>query len=752
MDISTGVDRLLSALRSSPGKMFPISSLAKDTGMTEKAVRKWVHALEAAGKVSVKYSLTNEYVSWTGGAVSASEQKAADENIAKAAEQQKIESAEISAMENENPANENENPSAEASDAPTAAEKMAARRRQYEELLRREMADEEKQGGQEVKEGETEEEQNEISAPSTSDRISNSDEEKRRKYEELLAEKKRLLDLLQKQEEKEGRKLPSSLLDNDDEDAETASASVVGGKLEGAESGDGSKAGDSDDDGRESSDVRDIVNAYEREFAEKNKNEEEEGGETGEEKEIAEVETEEESEDEGSRNIATNEKEGDEEEDENSVSDSEGGEMPADEEEKQTEGQNANEEIAIVPKAETKASFAPKFGKAGKLKNDEALGGFSGRLAAHMARIKAKAKEIERIKSEKKRLLHEVYAPLSARAQEDIEAIADKILEYENRLLALREHAAQLPQEMADVSERHEKMASLASEMQRLYDETGAMVEESLSAILQSREEATLKADQIRTEQYEQEGRIGALKSEFEKINSMQQDAESTLAAAKEALKRQSEQVIRAAERLKDAEDAKMQIENEMKSLNSELYKQKTVLADLDGHLGRMDSLAEWARENRRDYEKRMVALSEYVKKGESDYAAMREKAEGNFVRKYLKELRAVSESYEFELSQAKEAETNYEEEIIKAKSELEKLIAEAKRMSQMQEMQLDEAQSAQPRDEMRMLEAVSENAKQRQKIRTYIRDAISGEKPRNKMAAKSGRKAARSKGKKGRK
>lgn len=381
-----------------------------------------------------------------------------------------------------------------------------------------------------------------------------------------------------------------------------------------------------------------------------------------------------------------------------------------------------------------KVEFGPEIKMPKMPKPDPELEKFSGKLATHMAKISAKAAQIDRLKAEKKKILREIYTPLESKVQGELEEISDRILDYESRMLKLREHVASLPNEISDVSERHEKMAAVAREMQTAYDETNALLEQSLSTIEEARAIAQEKSDEIRRRTVEQEFGIGKAEGALSELAKMQSEAESRLEAARGALEQQRQALQSSQTGFAALSHAKAEIEGELEAMKSEISRQHSVLSDLDSHIGRMEKVREWVQSNRKEYDRRMSELAEYVRNGDAEYSKMRESVEANFVRRYLKELRAVSEGYEFELSQAQMHEAEIDSQISKVKGELGTLIEEGKHLAQLHEMQLAETgigkemQLAVPAHE-RLFGKLRAAGREQEKIRKYIRGTISGEK-----------------------
>ncbi len=407
----------------------------------------------------------------------------------------------------------------------------------------------------------------------------------------------------------------------------------------------------------------------------------------------------------------------------------------------QTEFREFTPEIA----SRIKIDFGPPL--SAKLpKPDLEVEKFSGKLAAHMAKISSKAKEIEKLKSEKKRILREIYEPLESRVQGDLEEVSERILDHETRMLKLREHVASLPSQISEVAERQEKMASVAREMQTAYEETDSLIEQSLVMVEQAKEIAQQKGEEIRGRTAQQEFALKKVHDAADQLSQMQAEAEGRLESARTAIEAQQQSLASTQTGFAALTHAKEGVEAEMQAMHSEIRRQHSVLSDLDAHVGRLDKIRGWVKSHKHEYAQKMKELADYMQNGEAEYSKVKEAVESNFVRRYLKELRAISESYEFELSQAQTHEKDIDREMDRIKGELSALIEEGKRLAELHEMQLGEEEGGgKPAQMMEARQAMfgsfEAGRKKQEKIRQYIRGAISGKGKEKKTGKKSRRK-----------
>lgn len=355
---------------------------------------------------------------------------------------------------------------------------------------------------------------------------------------------------------------------------------------------------------------------------------------------------------------------------------------------------------------------------------------FSNKLSAALSRIKAKTDEISHLKEEKRRLMREVYRPLERKMEGDLETVVDALVKYENRLLTLRARLAELPEAVAGVSERQEKLAAVAGEMRKTYDETVHLLDEALAALLESRERAALQVDSVREGVREQETQIGQMGRLLNEVASMHAQANGQLEAARGAMEEQEAQMGEAEGALKKIVSLRQSIGDDVGKARDEVRRQKQTLTGLDSHLLRVNEVARWVARHRSEYDERMRHLAEYIRSADDEYAHLRESVEGGFVRRHIRELHHLSESYQYELAQAERVEENIDQQISSAKSELGELIEKAKRVEQMEALQLQEMGQGRPRTEPAlahhaMFNTLSAADRERARIRNTIRALI---------------------------
>ncbi len=366
-------------------------------------------------------------------------------------------------------------------------------------------------------------------------------------------------------------------------------------------------------------------------------------------------------------------------------------------------------------------------------KSDPEAMRFNEKLQAAMARIKQKADELDKLKERKRQLLREVYRPMERKMEAGADAIAEALLKYENRLLKLRERASQLPTEVADLDERQAQMARVAVEMQRVYDETAHLLTESLTVILESREKAATQLSVVRDGVGAQEAQVGIMRHSLDELSVLQAEVEARIAEAHAALQDEQANLNRAQEMFSQLSGLKAETEGQMQTAAGELKAQKRALHEMDVHLSRIDQVQNWVQQNRGEYDKRMRQLAEYIHSADEEYAVLRESVETGFVRRHLKELRALSESFEFELSQANTMEENVDEQIAQTRGQMGSLIAQAKRIAYLQEMQLEEDRGGRQDAAHRalgreaMFASMSGRDRERTRIRSMIAQVIEG-------------------------
>jgi len=367
-------------------------------------------------------------------------------------------------------------------------------------------------------------------------------------------------------------------------------------------------------------------------------------------------------------------------------------------------------------------------------KIDDASMRVSGKLKSKIAAARAKMAQIEQIKGEKKRLLIEVYRPMETKLEAEAGAITEKLIELENQLLGIREQAAGVPNEVAELAGEQERIVQISAEMRRIYSETDRQMTQSVQAMARSKQVAADRMREVGSAITQQQETLARLQEQNNEMGQSQESAAGRIAQAREALAAQEAQLSAAEENLRATMEYRAQVAQQLQAGQQEIEIQRAALADIDHQLGKMDEVQAWVEAHQTEYNQRMARLNEYIQTAGGEYNKLKAAIDSGFIHKYLHDLRALSESYEFEMAQAQQVEVNIDARLEEAKRELTALIAQAREVADAQELSMAQSAPA-PIDSAEINEgherAVADLLAQqaeRQQIREKIRQSLAGE------------------------
>jgi len=299
---------------------------------------------------------------------------------------------------------------------------------------------------------------------------------------------------------------------------------------------------------------------------------------------------------------------------------------------------------------------------------------FSERLARHVKKITAQTQEIEKLKMEKEKLLSEHYVPMQRRLEVEIETISDRVLRMEKNILSMQQRASELPNRVQTVEKLQISTIKAHAEMRRAHDEASALVEEAALQLSGEREKMAMMVEQSRQEIAEHRAKSEELAGTIEKISQMEEEAANLVISARGALAEQAERLASAEKNAQELAALKEGIAESVATAKREMAAAKGVLSGLEKQMTQMRQIEVWAGSIKQDYEKKMLEIDDYIRNGNGEFETLRESVEANFVRRYLRELRQLTDSYTFELNQVKNAEGNIDQRISEEKAKLDAL------------------------------------------------------------------------------
>ena len=401
------------------------------------------------------------------------------------------------------------------------------------------------------------------------------------------------------------------------------------------------------------------------------------------------------------------------------------------------EGTAARGRNGLLPKGAIRQKFryeGAKPVKIGKMKRPAPLEitgvtlQFSERIERQMKKIERQAREIDSLRQEKEKLLSEHYLPLQNRLESELETISDRVLHIQSKVAALQKNAADLPSKISSVEKVQASSVQAHGEMRLAYDEACALLEESGRQLAEEREKMEIILEQSREELSRHSAMSGELHSTMERIGEMEGEAASHVATARAALSEQAERLASAERHSGELRALRGEIGEGIIEMKREVASAKRVLSDLERQMGQMRQIEDYTNSIRKDYDAKMLEIDDYIRNGNTEFETLRESVEANFVRRYLRELRSLTESYSFEFGQAKRMEGDIDARIAEERRKLESLFEEGKKISY-----LFEAQSRAPENSEKFekraetFTALSDISSNRSQVASMIAQVIGG-------------------------
>ncbi|MCX6772416.1 MAG: hypothetical protein NTV88_01445 [Candidatus Micrarchaeota archaeon] len=351
---------------------------------------------------------------------------------------------------------------------------------------------------------------------------------------------------------------------------------------------------------------------------------------------------------------------------------------------------------------------------------------FSERLSTQVKKIIEQTQEIEILRLEKERILKEHYMPMQRKLDIEVETISDRVLRMEKGILSLQERASQLPSKVTGAEKLQISAIKAHREMRRTYDQASALIEESTRELSEEREKMEIIVDQSRQEISTHTAKREELERALMRIEQMELDATQRVTEARSTLADQAERLGGAEKFLNELTGLKEEIHENVGELKQEIATTKGLLTGISKQMEQMRQVELWAESIRADYDTKMADLDDYIRNGNHEFDTLRESVETNFVRRYLRELRQLTDSYTYEFGQAKKMEQSVEEKIDGEKKKLEGLLEEGRKIAQLYELQSKEVQGAGQFEERgEMFRSLSQIASERGQIESMIAQIV---------------------------
>jgi hypothetical protein len=351
---------------------------------------------------------------------------------------------------------------------------------------------------------------------------------------------------------------------------------------------------------------------------------------------------------------------------------------------------------------------------------------FSDKLARQIKRIIGQTQEIESLRMEKEKLLTEHYLPMQRRLESEIETISDRVLRMEKNIIGLHQRASDLPGKVTEVEKLQLSGLKAHGQMRRAYDEASALIEESNRLLSDEREKMEMIAEQSRQEIASHKAKTIELEGVLSHISQIEEEASNKVIAARATLAEQAERLASAESYSKELSSLKDEIANNVTELKRDISSTKGILTTLEKQMEQMRQVELYTESIRQDYDRKINELGDYVRHGNEEFDTLRESVEANFVRRYLRELRQLTDSYTFEFNQVRQSEKDIEVRISEEKKNLESLLEEGRKISYLYELQAKEPSGAEKFEQRgETFRSVQELSSQRSQIEQLIAQVV---------------------------
>ncbi len=358
--------------------------------------------------------------------------------------------------------------------------------------------------------------------------------------------------------------------------------------------------------------------------------------------------------------------------------------------------------------------------------------------------------EIEGLKQEKEKLYRNRYMTLENKVEGDMAAITEKVLEKEGRILELKERVLELPDKVDEVEKLHKTMERMEKEGRSIIKGTKDKVNQFLEQIKKSEEQINSKIQEGKEIVEREKDKVSELENIGSSMNQKIDSIKITLEETENTIEQLNESMREMLNKLEDATETKVEISELTNRIRVSVERKEEELEALEGELSEIRKIEQWIMEYVSDYENKIGEVEQYVKNSEEELDRMRESAEGEYIRKYLKELEGLTNMYETELEYATAEERGIEDRIVEAKKRLNELILESKGMIKKLHKESASLEDFEPvvKKAKQKADKVKKTVEEKEKERDRLSEDVRGRKERKKQKAKENR----SKDKKGKK
>ncbi|MGC9057584.1 MAG: hypothetical protein ACP5H8_00690 [Candidatus Micrarchaeia archaeon] len=290
--------------------------------------------------------------------------------------------------------------------------------------------------------------------------------------------------------------------------------------------------------------------------------------------------------------------------------------------------------------------------------------------------------EIAELKAEKERLYEKEYIPLISRFDNQVSTLSEKLAEREAAILSLRKKAVELPDAVARVEV---ELQNTSKSLSKVMDEYSKNIE-SISHI---QEELSKIRENVRTELAFSKNSI---KSCIDSVSEVERSISSINALKEQAMKRVEEartkideeyKVIEKMAALIDGIDIQVkELTDDLENISKSIEDGKKKVEQLQMYESTLGNSEKAIEALKSAYSEKRKELLKAAREQEAELDKLRLDIEKGFLRKYLTELKKLSEEHDQEASAILKRDDELELRLRTARERLQQLLKESRELN----------------------------------------------------------------------
>lgn len=362
------------------------------------------------------------------------------------------------------------------------------------------------------------------------------------------------------------------------------------------------------------------------------------------------------------------------------------------------EVKKASEEIeAIASESEPSFSVHDKSAERRSYELPPDIAELSEQLKAKMREINDKAHEIAELKHEKETLLHESYLPISQRLETELSELEEKLTAKETQIMKLRQRGIEVPDQISEVELTVLKLRDAEEEARRSLHDTTSKISQAATTMHSLETGVMESVNEAKRKMESEAARLKEMEQALNQLDELEKQTKSHIEDARSRISDESQRISEIEARMKEMHVIADEVRAKVEETDARLSQQKDYVGTLESEVAELQKIDNWINSYQREYETKFESFAQYVRETENDFNSLRETIETGFVRKYLKELKDISDGHAYEVKQVLQKEDALNKRSDSAKRDLSRLIGESKDISEHFEHLLSAYESGKP-------------------------------------------------------